>query len=278
MSGWRSWATAALLLAGSTAGPALAVDESDLLPVDQAFALTATATAADRITLRFAIADGYYLYRHRMAVKPLDAGASIGAVQWPPGKRHTDEFFGEVETWRQQVTGTVPQVQIGGASSIRLQVKYQGCADLGICYPPQTRTVTVNLPQVAASGVPAVDGLSGLRQGLRGGSTSSGLPGLSNSAATGLADALPAERAFQVEAIADGGDALLLRFTPADGYYLYRDKITLRLKNAPGIRAPRPANAHWPKAEPYHDGLFLSVYVVKIIVAEAKNPQLHKLS
>ena len=46
MSGWRSWATAALLLAGSTAGPALAVDESDLLPVDQAFALTATATAA----------------------------------------------------------------------------------------------------------------------------------------------------------------------------------------------------------------------------------------
>ena len=261
MSGWRSWATAALLLAGSTAGPALAVDESDLLPVDQAFALTATATAADRITLRFAIADGYYLYRHRMAVKPLDAAASIGAVQWPPGKRHTDEFFGEVETWRQQVTGTVPQVQIGGASSIRLQVKYQGCADLGICYPPQTRTVTVNLPQVAASGAPGADGLSGLRQGLRGGSTSSGLPGLSNSAATGLADALPAERAFQVEAIADGADALLLRFTPADGYYLYRDKITLRLKNAPGIRAPRPANAHWPKAEPYHDEHFGDVAV-----------------
>lgn len=256
MSRWRHWLAGVLMLAGSVAGPVqAAVDESDLLPVDEAFVLQARATAADRIELRFAIADGYYLYRHRMAAKALDADTRIGTVHWPDGKRHTDAFFGEVETWRQQVTGVVTHVQAGSAPSLRLQVKYQGCADLGICYPPQTRTLAVTLPP-AASKPPAAagNGLDGLLQGLRGGGAAGG--GLPSLGAGGRADPLPAERAFRIDAIADGGDALLLRFAPTDGYYLYRDKITLQLDGAPGIRAVAPPTRQWPAAEAYHDEHF----------------------
>src|SRR3546814_18265031 len=71
---------AALALCLACATPALAaIDEDDLLPVDQAFALTAKATSADRIALDWKIADGYYLYRHRPK--------AIAAAHNPPGER-----------------------------------------------------------------------------------------------------------------------------------------------------------------------------------------------
>ena len=72
--------------------PAFALDEKDLLPVDQAFALTATAPERGQVQLQFKIAPGYYLYRHRTSVKAdpaFNAGALNGCLQriaaerWP---------------------------------------------------------------------------------------------------------------------------------------------------------------------------------------------------
>src|SRR5690348_1959876 len=79
------------------AWPAAAVDQNDLLPVDEAFVLSASAPSRDRIEVRWKIADGYYLYRHRTSVKA-SGGFSGGELQLPDGARHTDEFFGPVET------------------------------------------------------------------------------------------------------------------------------------------------------------------------------------
>ena len=120
-----------------------AIDPDDLLPVDQAFALTATADGTDAITVTWKIADGYYLYRHRTSVQA-DAGFEAGALRLPAGEPHEDEFFGRVETYRERLRATLPGRP--RAASTTLTVKYQGCADAGICYPPQTRTVTVALP------------------------------------------------------------------------------------------------------------------------------------
>src|SRR5690606_1394463 len=138
---------AGLLLA---APAALAIDPDDLLPVDEAFVLRAEAVAPDRIELDWAIADGYYLYRHRMGVEPADGGfrADPAGLQLPAGKRHTDEFFGEVETYRGRVRAVLPGTAVG--RQVQLKVRYQGCADLGICYPPQTRMLTVALPAAPA--------------------------------------------------------------------------------------------------------------------------------
>jgi thiol:disulfide interchange protein DsbD len=144
----------ALLLAGLSLWlpTARAVDPSDLLPVDEAYVLSAQATAPDAIAIRFTIAPGYYLYRHRFGAQLLDAGASAGALRIPAGDKHHDQFFGDVETYRKDVTLVLPAIVVNGARQVQLKVKYQGCADIGVCYPPQTRTLTVALPAGAAAG------------------------------------------------------------------------------------------------------------------------------
>src|SRR3954469_4717465 len=126
MSSWGRRAMAEWLacacMGSACFAPAWAVSEADLLPVDQAFALTASAPAANRIELRWKIADGYYLYRHRISVQA-DPAFQAGALQLPPGSKHHDEFFGDVQTYRQQLLATLPGV--AGAASITLKVKYQ---------------------------------------------------------------------------------------------------------------------------------------------------------
>ena len=97
----RLLAPAGLLLA--FVAPAQAVDEKDLLPVDEAFALSASATARGRIELHWKIAEGYYLYRHRIGVAGRCAVRSRSIrSSCRQGEKKTDEFFGEVETYRQR--------------------------------------------------------------------------------------------------------------------------------------------------------------------------------
>jgi thioredoxin:protein disulfide reductase len=241
-------AAACLLLAALRPGPALAVDPDDLLPVDQAFPLTVSAPSGDRIDVSFRVAEGYYLYRHRMAAEPADEGfVASGPLRLPPGKRYTDEFFGEVETYRQRVTGTLPGRAAAGARTATIRVRFQGCADIGVCYPPQTRTVKVALPGrgggVAAAAAPAGGAVFG---GAAGGGAN----------LLGSDDPLPPEQAFRIEAIAGDGNTVLLRMTPARGYYLYRDKTTVALDAGPGISASLPPAATWPRGTPYRDEYF----------------------
>src|SRR5687767_10271549 len=94
--------TLALVL-GALSWSAHAVDEKDLLPVDEAFALQAQATSRDAITLTWRIAPGYYMYRHRTSVQ---ATGFDGTLEMPPGKHKRDEFFGDVETYRTQLQAT----------------------------------------------------------------------------------------------------------------------------------------------------------------------------
>ncbi|MEM9302219.1 MAG: protein-disulfide reductase DsbD [Pseudomonadota bacterium] len=205
--------------------PALAIDESDLLPVEEAFALTIDAAAGDELTAAWTVADGYYLYRGRTSFESNTPGVTLGAFELPPGKPYTDEFFGDVQTWRGALSFPIPLVRTDPAvSTVELVVKSQGCADLGVCYPPNRRFVQVALPAAA----PALDlgGASG--GGLELGAAPAGDLSFGQSSGGGLfdaADALPVDDAFRFETIAMAGDELLARWTIAEGYYLYRDKI-----------------------------------------------------
>ena len=232
-----------------------AVDVDDLLPVDEAFALSARAVSRDRIEIDWKIADTYYLYRHRIAVQP-DAAFVAEPLQLPAGKKHTDEFFGDVETYRERLVARLPGRAADGARRVTLQVKYQGCADAGICYPPQTRTLQVELPGAGAAGDPAAvsdSGFAALGQALGGGATTGAAP-LAGSQALPL----PPEQAFGFEAIAGDGNTLLLRFTPARGYYLYRDRSAFTLEGVEGIALGTP---RWPKGVSHHDEHFGDVVV-----------------
>jgi thiol:disulfide interchange protein len=241
----------ALALAAS---PALAFDESDLLPVDQAFQLQASAPQRDAIELSWKIAPGYYLYRHRIKVVA-SSGFTAGELALPEGHKKHDEFFGEVETYREQLHATLAGQADAGSGEVTLQVSYQGCADAGVCYPPQKRTLKVALPP-ASSTLPAPTPLAGTaaaRPAFR-------LPGAAGAPAMAGADALPlpAEQAFRFEAIVDDGNTLLLRFTPAPGYYLYRDRTSLALEGVSGIRTGMP---RWPAGKPHRDEHFGDVVV-----------------
>ncbi|WP_411833120.1 protein-disulfide reductase DsbD family protein [Pseudoxanthomonas mexicana] len=233
-----------LLLSSCLAPLAAAADPDDLLPVDQAFVLSARAPAADRIEVEWKIADGYYLYRHRTDVQAT-AGFAGGKLVLPRGKAYTDEFFGEVETYRDRLVATLPGQAAAGATSATLRIKYQGCADVGICYPPQTRTLNVALP-AAAGGFTPLGKLS-----LPGSATAPRLPGMQ-------ALPLPEQQAFGFEAVAMDGGQLLLRFTPARGYYLYRDRTSMKLSGADGLTLQAP---RWPKGVAHRDEHFGDVVV-----------------
>ncbi|WP_313419045.1 protein-disulfide reductase DsbD domain-containing protein [Stenotrophomonas sp.] len=243
--------------------PAFALDEKDLLPVDQAFALTASAPERGQIQLQFKIAPGYYLYRHRTSVKA-DPAFNAGALQMPAGNKHHDDFFGEVETYRERLQATLPGAPTDAAGTISLEVRYQGCADAGVCYPPQKRTVQVALPGAggkAALPTARATGVSPFNNPLAGSGGGLRLPGASNTQALPL----PSEQAFGFDAIASDGNTLLLRFTPAPGYYLYRDRTSLKLEGSTGVLADKP---RWPAAQSHRDEHFgdVSVYFNQVEV------------
>ena len=242
---FQTFAVTAGLLAGAV--QAQGVDPDELLPIEEAFRLSAVATDRDRIEISFDVADGYYLYRHRMGASAEGFGA--GEVQWPDGIAHVDEFFGEVETYRQRVTGVFEGSAGPGLDWVELQVRYQGCADIGVCYPPHAQTVRVALP--AATAAAPGDGLAGLARALGGGAAPAGMGTALDGSAQPLP--LPEEQAFGFEAIAGDGNTLLLRFSPAQGYYLYRDRSSFLIEGADGITVSEP---QWPEGTDHSDPYF----------------------
>lgn len=117
-----------------------------LLPPEQAFRFSARALDDRTIEARFAVEDGYYLYRDklRFAVEP--AGATGPAPVLPPGKVKEDAFFGRVETYRGDVVVRLPVANVAAGQAIVVAADSQGCADLGVCYPENRQKVTLQWP------------------------------------------------------------------------------------------------------------------------------------
>ncbi|WP_420791247.1 protein-disulfide reductase DsbD [Enterovibrio gelatinilyticus] len=116
------------------------------VPADQAFPFNFTQQG-DRVYLDWQVTPGYYLYQDKIEVNASE-DAKIGALTMRQGLPHNDEFFGEVFIFKKPLTVTVPIVHATDNSS--LKVTYQGCADAGFCYPPET--ISVPLSAVSGSG------------------------------------------------------------------------------------------------------------------------------
>ncbi|HEC1650814.1 TPA: protein-disulfide reductase DsbD [Yersinia enterocolitica] len=110
--------------------------QNRFIPVDQAFAFD-FRQQGDQLTLSWQINPDYYLYREQIKIVPQNA--TLGAFTLPEGKAHHDEFYGEVAIFKQQLTLKIPITQAGDGASV--SVTYQGCAEAGFCYPPETRVV-----------------------------------------------------------------------------------------------------------------------------------------
>ena len=119
--------------------------DSDFLPVDEAFVFSASSDSPDRITLRWDIADDYYLYRDKVKVTVAGADATLGTPLMPEGKSQFDDYFGEQVVYYGELIANVPVAAAAGTRELPIEVSYQGCADAGLCYPPTTKRVTVAL-------------------------------------------------------------------------------------------------------------------------------------
>ena len=112
--------------------------EPEFLPVDDAFAFSARLDAG-RLVARWNMADGYYLYRHAFSVEAED-GTALGELAIPTGKRIEDAYFGPSEVYYGSVE-IAAAVQGPRTGAVYARIRYQGCADAGLCYPPQVRRV-----------------------------------------------------------------------------------------------------------------------------------------
>ena len=116
-------------------------NESDFLPPDVAFRVAANVEG-NVIRVRWVIADGYYLYRSKIEIKPESPDLAIAAPVLPNGVLKSDPYLGSQEIYRQQVEATAGFSRIdGGAHPLQVKVIYQGCADAGLCYPPITKVL-----------------------------------------------------------------------------------------------------------------------------------------
>ncbi len=195
----------AALLAAATAFPALAQDEEPLRPED-AYRYVVSDTG-EALEIDWAIEDGYYLYKQKLGFETATVGIALGEPELPRGLDHEDEFFGKQEIYRDNFYATVPYTVAGERpETIELLVKSQGCADMGLCYPPQTWRETVKLREATAE-----------------------TPRLSlDSIGKPANDFLPVDEAFQALVVPVDGNTLEVSFRVTPGHYLYKEKLFVR--------------------------------------------------
>lgn len=208
--------------------------KDDFLSPDKAYRYT-TRVEGDRLIVAWDIEKGYYLYKKKMGVVSASPDTQLGEPQWPKGEDHTDEYFGTQEVYRGKVEVPVPIV-ISGArpAALNVELRLQGCADAGLCYPPQKWKTEVKLPAAAGGG-----GLSSLL-------------GKKPAAAGNQNDFLPPDAAFHFGAGLPQADSVPLTWVIADGYYLYKDRITIETAT-PNVQLGEPV---LPKGKPKHDEYF----------------------
>lgn len=122
--------------------PGATLSDADILPVDEAFVFTAEPEGTGALTLFWDIRPGYYLYRGRISVAPAPdapATASVTLTGLPAGSPKDDPVFGPVRILNAPVSASVRAR--GAPDGFDVTVRYQGCAEIGVCYPPQRRTV-----------------------------------------------------------------------------------------------------------------------------------------
>lgn len=143
-----------LALFGALLAPAAfaQTQEGNILPVTQAYKLSADAATPGVLKLHWVIAPDYYLYRGRMKFTA-GPGITLGAAQMPAGTVEDDPYIGRVELYHHQTDATIPYTVAPGTTRLRVDVQYQGCHEVEpkICYPPHTEHLDLPLPRVAGA-------------------------------------------------------------------------------------------------------------------------------
>ena len=209
----------------------------DFLPPEQVFHYSIRVDN-ERLIVTWKIAPGHYLYRKRMGFESATDGVKLAEPLWPQGENHRDEFFGDQEVYRGTVEFPVPVTfATPRPERLDLKLKLQGCADAGLCYPPQIWKANVEVPARSAS--PPKD----LKSLFEKPTTASAL---------GQRQFLPEDQAFQLSAQMTAPGQVQLSWSIAKGYYLYKSAISIQTQT-PQVRL---GALGLPKGEAKHDEYF----------------------
>ena len=217
------------------APPVLA--RQDFLPPEKAYRYS-VAPRGDRIVVVWTIEPGYYLYKKKMAVASTTPAVQFGTPEWPRGEDHTDEYFGTQEIYRGTVEVPVPFTIAPGEApnEVALELRLQGCADAGLCYPPLRWKTEADLPSRTKA-------------------TGGGLASLFGSRVTGRGsqeDFLPPDEAFRFGPGVEDAGSVSLTWIIAEDYYLYKERIEVS-SDTPGIQL---GPLQLPQGKPKHDEYF----------------------
>ena len=224
------------------------------LPPEVAFVPSLGEATGDALTVSFEIEEGYYLYRDKTSFK-VESVESVSALssivsdvamllaepKYPEAQILTDDYFGEMSIYRNSVSIEIPYSTLSPVKSGVLAVKYQGCADIGLCYPPTTVAVPFKIPASEKSSIadtmsaslgltqPSDPLPSSLASPVTGNSSDTNIFGTSSS----QDDLLPPELAYLPQISSANFQNIGVRWFIEPGYYLYRHKLSFEIENLP---------------------------------------------
>lgn len=209
---------------------ASALDSQDLLPPEQAFKVSAQAIGSDAVLVSWDIADGVHIYRDKIKFESKTPAVELLNPILPAGVKAHDALYGNVEIYHDKAAVQLPLRRSQPATAAEIAVRFHGCSDQGVCYPPQKTVLSVALPPAAISAAasPVAAGNDPLQQLTR------GLKGLKQNLMGD--ELLPPEEAFQFFSDIKDGNTLQVHWQIADGYYLYREKVQLALLNNANVQ------------------------------------------
>jgi len=219
-------------------------DSPPLLSPEEAFQGQLSVQGED-LLLSYEIAEGYYLYRDKFVISPKNESLQLAVPEWPKADVYEDAYFGESAIYRFGLNAIIP-IKASQDTSAIIEVTYQGCADIGVCFPPTTASFSVNnLPQ--ASGKTAGSLLAEIKSYSNKGAGAAAFGGNNSSL-------LAPTEAYQpfVEATSEGINVV---WSIEPGYYLYQDKLRYEIAHDSG-ESQAISRTQQDAAIPYNDEFF----------------------
>ncbi len=179
-------------------GNSLFGNDNGFLPVDEALPFN-YITENNGVVLTWDVMPGHYLYKTRVSVESMTDGVTLGEPRFSlQGTTTEDEYFGEVTVFYEPVEARVPVSLPDGVQEAELQVTYQGCAEAGLCYPPQTRDVLYYAGSNTDNVTTEADAAASAPDSTRGSGTTAGV---NTDSATGLAGFLSEQSILAIAAV-----------------------------------------------------------------------------
>ena len=247
----------------------------EFIDPELAFKFSAKALDANTLEARWQIADGYYMYRDKFKFEV--TGGTLGQPVMPAGKVKSDEYFGKVETYRKDVRIKLPIQRTPGTTAVTLKTVSQGCADAGLCYTPQTASLSIKLPDLIAPAAAAPPPVSPPPAAAAPASVSA-LEGLRSLGGMDMPKLLPPEEAFLVDAAMTDAQTAKFDYTPTEHTYLYRDKLVFVVKSPADVKIAKvdtPAgdikeDPSFGRTEVYHKNFSATVTLSRALAADEK--------